>query len=108
MSRGRATRVTAQDIALHKDVSSFITSLVKKISDGTHETKEAAVGALRCLAQQNHHEHSTAIFEKGAVPPLVQLLKDGSARAQASACGTLYALSCGRPEHPAGRAEGAA
>ena len=79
-----------------------------RISDGTHESKEAAAGALRNLAQQNHHEHSLQIFERGAVPALVQLLVSGSARAQAAACGTLYALSHCRPEHQRGIVEAGA
>ena len=94
MGKGARNRVTARDIAQAEGgVAGFAKSLVKTISDGIADDKEAAVGQLRSLATQNHGEHRELVFKSGAIKPLVELLKTGSARAQEAAAGTLHTLA---------------
>ena len=55
MGKGRATRVTAQDIARSEGgLAGMITGMKRKISSGDDATKEAAAAQLRSLAQQDH------------------------------------------------------
>lgn len=99
MGKKNATRITAQDIAkVEGGLPALVAQLVKKATDGDSETKDAASAALRSLSVQNHGEHGTILFDKGAVKPLVQLLVRGSAKSQGNAAGALYALGQARPQ----------
>lgn len=99
MGRGRATRVTAQDLAKCENIPALIKVHVKNLTEGDTETKEASAGLLRSLGQQNHGEYADAIFHAGAVGPMIKLLTTGSAKAQASAAGALHAIASGKESH---------
>ena len=98
MGRRAATRLTAKDIK--GGVAALIPALIKKVVDGENmETKEAACAQLRSLAQQDHGEHCSALFNAGAVRALIKILADGSANAQGSAAGALHAIAIVKEEH---------
>ena len=100
MPKGRATRVTAQDIARAEGgVTGFITLCVKRIKEGDHETKETAAAHLRSLAVQNHYAYTEQLYTAGVIGPLVKLLRDGSANAQASAAGALHGIAHDKEDH---------
>ena len=56
---------------------------------------------LSNLAAQNHYEHTDLLFCAGAVPPLVQILSTGSAKAQAAASTALHAIAHDKVAHQA-------
>ena len=99
MGKRNATRVTAADIAKMGDLSSLIKKLVKQAAEGDNEAKESAAATLSSLAFQNQGQHQGALYKAGAVPPLVELLKGGSTKAQQSAASALHALLAGKPRH---------
>lgn len=100
MGKGRATRVTAQDLArVEGGVVAFIKQLVGKIDAGDAEAKETAAAQLRSLVTQNHGEHRDGVYNAKAIKPLVQLLIVGSAKAQESAAGVLHALVDDKAEY---------
>jgi hypothetical protein len=104
LSRGR-TRVTVKDVANNGGIQSLIEQLVAQASGREQEAREAAAGMLSSLASQNHGEHLGALYNAGAVPPLVRILKDGTAKAQECASKALHALVQGKPEHQAAMVE---
>ena len=100
MARGKATRVTAKDIAKAGAIGPLIELLVKTCRDGDTNAKEMSVCKLHSLAEQNHYEHTDALYAAGAVGPLVQLLNfPSTANAQSSAAAALAAISYNKPTH---------
>jgi hypothetical protein len=99
MGHGKKTRLTKQDIARLGGLDGLIKELVKKITSDVAEAKEAAAAQLRCLGEQNHGQHQDALFNAGAIPPLVGLLVSGSANAQASSAGALNSIMGGKKKH---------
>ena len=95
---GKRARVTARDIAKADSLPALIEQLVKRITDGNTEVKEASVQALKSIATQNHGENTGLLYKSGAVKPLVELLKHGSSDAQYNACGALAAIAEGKPD----------
>ena len=92
-------RLAVKDIARAPNLPDLITSLVKKANYGDAEAKEYAAEALKTLATQNHGEQTKALFEAGAIAPLVKILTGGSAKAQACASGALCSMCRGKPVH---------
>ena len=101
MGKRNATRVTAADIAKAGEggVKALVKELVSKAKNGDSETKESAACMLKSLAEQNHNEHTRLLFRSGAIPPLVQIIATGTAKAQGAACSALCAISTNNPEH---------
>ena len=70
-----------------------IEGLVRALGEGDDAAKIAAAGALGALALVTHARRSkdnkVLIAEAGGIPPLVQLLRDGTAEAKAQAARAL-------------------
>ncbi|KAK3270961.1 hypothetical protein CYMTET_20666, partial [Cymbomonas tetramitiformis] len=81
--------VYIDDMERGKDFSGLVGVLV----NGDLEQREKAANVLATLADDNQNGHRQAIAEAGAIPPLVQLLRDGSAEAKGNAAGALRNLS---------------
>lgn len=118
MGRRAATRITGKDMKVvaarlgisekgdgGEGMTTLIKSLVKKADGGDSATKETAVAMLSSLSSQNHFEYSDAIFQAGALGPLVKVLASGSAVAQGSAAAALHALARGKATHQAALVE---
>ena len=113
MGRRAATRITGKELRVvasglgvnEKDSGHgmlvLIKSFVKKADQGNDETKEAAVAMLSSLATQNHYQHSDALYQAGALRPLVKILNSGSATAQGFAAAAVHAIAHGKPAHQA-------
>lgn len=110
MGRKGSARVTGKQIMVmatstgergsaEGGMAALIKSLMKKILHGDSDTKENAAGMLASLASQNHFEHTGALFEAGAIGPLVRLLITGSSKAQGHAAAALGAIAHGKLEH---------
>ena len=99
MGGRRTGRVTRKDIAKAESLPALIGQLVKRLTDGNAEVKEVSVSALRSIATQDHREHADEVFKAGAVKPLVELLKIGTAEAQANGSGALAAIATKKPKH---------
>ena len=103
VAKRKGGRITARDIARVGEggLIALIDALVKGAAEGDNEAKENAAMALSSLAMQGHFELGDALFQAGAVQPLVKLLSLGSAKAQAAAAGALHGIAHGKPEHQA-------
>ena len=101
MGKKGATRITAQDIKKMGEggVPALIKQTVEIATKGDAESKEKAAAVLASLASQNHNEHADACVALGALPPLVQILSGGSAKAQGSASTALHSILRERPAH---------
>ena len=77
----------------------FIKQAVKRAKSTEHEMREQAAMHLFQLALQGHGEHCAAIHDAGAVTPLVNILRDGGAKSQSSACGALGAIAASKDVH---------
>lgn len=105
MGHGKG-KITGRDIAKMGGMSEMIASLVKRITEGNNEVKDASVAQIKHIASQNHGEHTEALYKAGAVKPLVQLLVNGSADAQYNACSALASLAEGKPDVQSAIADG--
>ena len=74
------------------ELSMIIEGLVRAVREGDDAAQKAAAQAL-CAFAWPSHAHKVLIAEAGAVPPLVQLLRAGSAAAKREAAATLGALA---------------
>ena len=82
-----------------------IEGLVRALREGGDAAKVmAAVRALRDLASMNG-ANKVAIAAAGGIPPLVQLLRDGSAKARWTAARALFSLACDNPANKVAIAE---
>ncbi|KAH8067472.1 ubiquitin-protein transferase [Aureococcus anophagefferens] len=71
-----------------------IEGLVRALREGDDAAKTAAARALGNLIHNDTAYAWVAIPEAGGIPPLVDLLRDGSADAQFEAAGALCSLAC--------------
>ena len=95
----KSSRITRKDIEKAGSLPDVIAQLVKRLGEGNAEVKEVSVAALRSVATQDHREHADAVFKAGAVKPLVELLRSGTADSQANASGALHAIAKNKPNH---------
>ena len=92
MVRRGVGRVTAKDIAKAGDVEALIKQLVRQAADGDAEAKQDAAAALASMSTQSHNAHAKALFDAGAIAPLVGIVQSGTAKAQSFAAAALHAL----------------
>ena len=82
---------------LVKDSSLTAASLVEHLRHESEVVKEHAAHTLQVLSAVPHKKGGDAkrmaIFEAGAIPPLVELLRSGSSNARQIAAGTLCNLA---------------
>lgn len=98
---GNGRTITARDIARagKESLPTLIPQLVKQVASGSVEAKEAAIESIRSLAAQNHGEHARTLFEAKAVGPVVKLLSEGSAKAQAASAAALHSIMSDQAAH---------
>ena len=94
----RSTKVTDRDVNQAGGIEPLVKKLVHLIKSGDGEAKESSAASLRSFAAQNHGEHRDVLIKAKVVIPLVQLLINGSAKAQESSSGCLYILAQGQGE----------
>ena len=98
--KSKRGKISRKDIFKARDeLPAFIKMVVKRMKDGDAEVKEQMAAALKEIAQMDHGEHAVELYEGKCIKPLVKVVEDGAANAQANAAAALAGILANHPDH---------